>query len=122
MAAQIKAKYNSVCAETGNSIPAGDECIYFPRSRKVFSLESERATEWLEKQANKEPRKRNMTTRLVTARFLSGCDETNDVIPVGTTALYYPRSKKMYSLESRKAKNWLKKHKNALSEFEAENS
>jgi hypothetical protein len=39
----IKAKFKSVCAETGKSIAIGEECYYSPEKRKVYHSESKTA-------------------------------------------------------------------------------
>ena len=42
----IKARYNSVCAETGKMIKAGDNCLYFPRAKKAYHVDSKTADDW----------------------------------------------------------------------------
>ena len=39
----IIAQFDSVCAETGDKIKKGTECIFYPTSRKVYSMESTQA-------------------------------------------------------------------------------
>ena len=46
----IKARYNSVCAETGKMIKAGDNCLYFPRDKKVYHVDSKTADDWRSQQ------------------------------------------------------------------------
>lgn len=41
-----KAKFESLCAETGKTIKKGDECIYYPSSKKVFHPNSKQASEF----------------------------------------------------------------------------
>ncbi len=36
----IEAKYESICAETGDKILRGESCLYYPAMRKVYSLAS----------------------------------------------------------------------------------
>ena len=43
----IVARFNSQCHETGKSISKGQECLYYPNGRKVFSLDSEQHCEYL---------------------------------------------------------------------------
>lgn len=43
---QITAKFNCVCAETGQQIAKGDPCIYYPLERKVYHLESKTAKQF----------------------------------------------------------------------------
>ena len=42
----IKAKYESVCPETGKPIRRGDECLYVPRDRKTYHVDSKTAANW----------------------------------------------------------------------------
>ena len=42
----IRAKFNSICAETGRAIAKGDECVYYPLTRQAFHLESRTAAEF----------------------------------------------------------------------------
>ena len=42
----ITAKFNSKCAETGVIINKGSECLYYPSSREVFSLDSKQASDF----------------------------------------------------------------------------
>ncbi len=37
---KIIAKFKSKCAETGNIIKKGDECIYDPETKKVYCMKS----------------------------------------------------------------------------------
>lgn len=39
----LKARFSSVCPETGKTIAKGDECAYFPRERKAYHSESKAA-------------------------------------------------------------------------------
>lgn len=43
---QIEARFNSVCGETGKKIKKGDPCIYFPKMKKVYCLESDAAKDF----------------------------------------------------------------------------
>lgn len=40
---EIIARFNSVCAETGQIIRAGDVCVYYPRTKKVYHVDSKTA-------------------------------------------------------------------------------
>jgi hypothetical protein len=42
----IKAKFASVCPQTGDAIQKGDECLYFPVERKVVHVNSPDAKDW----------------------------------------------------------------------------
>jgi hypothetical protein len=44
----ITANFPSVCAETGNKIPKGELCLYYPAVKKVFCLESDTYQDWAE--------------------------------------------------------------------------
>lgn len=44
----ITAKFNSVCAETGRPIKAGDSCVYYPLTKKVYHQDSKAAVEFRE--------------------------------------------------------------------------
>lgn len=39
----IRARFDSVCNETGATIKKGEQCIYYPASKKVFSMDSKQA-------------------------------------------------------------------------------
>ena len=39
----MKAKFSSVCPETGKKIKKGDEIAYYPRERKAFHVDSKAA-------------------------------------------------------------------------------
>ena len=39
----LKARFKSVCPETGKAIEKGDECCYFPKARKAYHRDSEAA-------------------------------------------------------------------------------
>ncbi len=43
---EIKARFDSVCAETGKEIKRGDLCIYYPSSKKVYHPESKQGEEY----------------------------------------------------------------------------
>jgi len=47
----MRAKFDSMCPETGKAIRKGDEIVYFPRERKAYHIDSESARAWLS-QAN----------------------------------------------------------------------
>lgn len=51
---QITARFNSFCAETGNEIKKGEQCIYYPASRQVFTLDSKQAQSFREQQFDAE--------------------------------------------------------------------
>lgn len=36
----IKARYFTICPETGKSIQAGQECVYFPLEHKAYHIDS----------------------------------------------------------------------------------
>ena len=40
-----RARFPSLCAETGRKIEKGDEIAYYPRDRKVYHAESKQAAE-----------------------------------------------------------------------------
>jgi|TARA_R100000479_G_scaffold138470_1_gene74717 hypothetical protein len=42
----MKSRFNTKCAETGKSIKKGEECIYYPLKREVFSLDSKQAEDF----------------------------------------------------------------------------
>jgi hypothetical protein len=44
----INAKFNCVCSESGAVIKKGAECIYYPLSKQVFSMNSKQAVEYFE--------------------------------------------------------------------------
>jgi hypothetical protein len=44
----INAKFNCTCAETGSAIKKGAECIYYPSSKSVFSMNTRQAVEYFE--------------------------------------------------------------------------
>ena len=46
----ITARFDSTCAETGQTIKKGDKCIYYPLTKKVFTMDSKQATEFYEYQ------------------------------------------------------------------------
>ena len=37
----ITAKFDSICAETGQGIPKGTQCLYYPPKKQVFAIGSE---------------------------------------------------------------------------------
>lgn len=43
---EIKARFESRCAETGKIIKKGDSCIYYPLVKKVYSMDSKTAYEY----------------------------------------------------------------------------
>ena len=45
---EITARFDSVCAETGEPIKKGESCIYYPTSKQVFSMDSKQAQEFRE--------------------------------------------------------------------------
>jgi hypothetical protein len=44
----IRARFNTLCAETGKPIKKGQECVYYPSSKQCFSLDSKQAQEFRE--------------------------------------------------------------------------
>ena len=42
----IKARFDSVCPETGKPIKRGDDCVYFPRHKKAYHVDSKSADDW----------------------------------------------------------------------------
>ena len=40
---EITAKFDSICAETGKKIAKGENCVYYPTSKQVFSKDSKQA-------------------------------------------------------------------------------
>jgi hypothetical protein len=48
-----KARFDSVCPETGKQIKKGDKIAYYPRTKKAFHSESEAADELRSMQAAK---------------------------------------------------------------------
>lgn len=42
----ITARYDSVCAETGKQIKAGETCLYYPRDKKAYHVDSKTADDW----------------------------------------------------------------------------
>lgn len=42
----ITAMFDSVCAETGKKIPKDSQCVYYPSSKSVYSMDSKQATEY----------------------------------------------------------------------------
>ena len=43
---EITAMFDSICEETGKKIPKGAKCIYYPTSKKVYSLDSKQTSEF----------------------------------------------------------------------------
>ena len=39
-------RFDSKCAETGKVIKKGDECVYYPLGKKVYSLDSKAAQDF----------------------------------------------------------------------------
>jgi hypothetical protein len=42
----ITAKFESKCAETGKVIHVGEECVYYPSASRVYTMDSEQATQF----------------------------------------------------------------------------
>jgi len=40
---ELTAKFDGVCAETGKAIKKGEQCIYYPSTRKVYHIDSKTA-------------------------------------------------------------------------------
>jgi len=45
---QISLKFDSICAETKKRLRKGEQAIYYPSCKSVFSLESKQAREFRE--------------------------------------------------------------------------
>ena len=43
---ELIARFESVCPETGKTISKGDSCIYYPREKKSYHMESKAAADW----------------------------------------------------------------------------
>ncbi len=43
---EIKARFESKCAETGKVILKGEPCIYYPLAKKVYSIDSKTAYDY----------------------------------------------------------------------------
>ena len=43
----IHARFPSACAETGQPINVGDQCVYFPRDKKVYHVDSKCAKDFM---------------------------------------------------------------------------
>lgn len=43
---QLKARFDSVCPETGKPIRKGDDCVYFPADRKAYHVDSKAAEQF----------------------------------------------------------------------------
>ena len=43
---EIVARFNSKCAETGREIKKGETCIYYPKGKKVYHVDSKQAEEF----------------------------------------------------------------------------
>lgn len=43
---ELVARFDSVCAETGLPIKAGETCIYYPASKRVYHVSSKQAAEF----------------------------------------------------------------------------
>lgn len=43
---EITARFDSLCDETKKQIKKGEKCIYYPRTRKVFHVDSKQAAEF----------------------------------------------------------------------------
>lgn len=48
----ITARFNSACAETGKKIAKGDQCVYYPMGKAVYSMDSKQAQEYREWKAD----------------------------------------------------------------------
>ena len=40
---ELKARFNSICPETGKEIKQGDICIYYPSNKKAYHIDSKNA-------------------------------------------------------------------------------
>ena len=36
----IKARFQSICKETGKLIKEGEECLYYPKDKTIYSMDS----------------------------------------------------------------------------------
>lgn len=43
---QIKARFDSICPETGLLVKAGDTCVYYPSQHKVYHTSSKTAEQF----------------------------------------------------------------------------
>ena len=43
---EITARFDSKCAETGRIIKKGETCIYYPKHKQVFHIESKTAEDY----------------------------------------------------------------------------
>lgn len=43
---EITARFDSVCAETGKAIKKGDTCVYYPKGKKVYHVDSKQAEQF----------------------------------------------------------------------------
>lgn len=43
---ELHARFDCKCAETGKEIKKGDLCIYYPKGKKVFHVDSKQASEY----------------------------------------------------------------------------
>ena len=43
---EIKARFDSLCPETGKPIKKGDTCIYYPSAKKAYHQDSKQAEEF----------------------------------------------------------------------------
>lgn len=53
-ARMIVSDRDTVCAETGKAIAKGDECLYFPSSRRVYHPDSKEAYDWRNRRADED--------------------------------------------------------------------
>jgi hypothetical protein len=44
----IKARFNSICAETGKQLKKGDDILYYPNDKKAYHLDSKTYQEYKE--------------------------------------------------------------------------
>ena len=43
---EIKARFDSKCQETGNIINKGETCIYYPLTKRIFSMDTKTARDF----------------------------------------------------------------------------
>ena len=43
---ELKARFNSLCPETGKAINKGDTCVYYPLAKKAYHTDSKAAADY----------------------------------------------------------------------------
>lgn len=49
---ELRAKFDSICPETGKQIKRGDICVYYPSVRKAYHSDSQQAYEFRKMKAD----------------------------------------------------------------------